>query len=281
MEKPFVSICIPTYNGEKFLKETLESINAQTYNSIEVIISDDNSTDETLAVIKKVTEHWNLPVFIYSHSPSGIGANWNNCIKHANGKYIKFVFQDDLINPECIEEMVGVAEKDTEIGLVFCKRQVIGEIATNQNWLQMYGDLTKYWVNLNEIQDGTVLLKQSGFVNKPYNKIGEPSVVLLKKDIFNEIGYFSEQLKQSLDYEFWYRTMAKYKVGFVDRTLASFRMHSAQASFVNKNPKNYAENYYYHRSIRNLAKYMSFKSFFIVHYRYLKYYFYHVLNLKK
>jgi glycosyltransferase involved in cell wall biosynthesis len=86
-----VSICIPTYNGKKYLNEALESVKSQVYKNIEVIISDDNSTDSTLEICNKFKHEVDFPVYIYSHKPSGIGANWNYIIEKANGDFIKFL----------------------------------------------------------------------------------------------------------------------------------------------------------------------------------------------
>ena len=99
---PLVSICIPTYNGEAYLQEALDSIQNQDYQNLEVVISDDNSSDNTVSIIQKFKNEVDFSVTIISHTPKGIGANWNNCIKHAAGTYIKFLFQDENAMPDSI-----------------------------------------------------------------------------------------------------------------------------------------------------------------------------------
>jgi glycosyltransferase involved in cell wall biosynthesis len=91
-----ISICIPTYNGENYILEALNSIKNQSYKNIEVIISDDNSNDKTLEICEKFKSEVDFPVYIYNHLPNGIGSNWNNCILKSKGDYIQFLFQDDL-----------------------------------------------------------------------------------------------------------------------------------------------------------------------------------------
>ena len=259
---PLVSICIPTYNGEKYIREALESALSQTYRPLELIVSDDDSKDKTIPIIKEITKGWDIPVKIYNHIPSGIGANWNNCVKHANGKYIKFLFQDDILYPTCIEEMVALAEQDDNIGLIFSDRTIIGETKRMETWMQYNKNLTGNWENLHEIQPGTELLSQNFFLNKPNNKIGEPSVVLLRRTCFNEIGFFSEKLKQSLDYEFWYRLMTKYKIGYIKKELAAFRLHPAQATNINASQdNNLEESLNYFKSLKaNVFKYLSLRN---------------------
>ena len=83
-----ISICIPTYNGENYILEALNSIKNQSYKNIEVIISDDNSNDKTLQICEKFKSEVDFPVYIYNHLPNGIGSNWNNCILKSKGDYI-------------------------------------------------------------------------------------------------------------------------------------------------------------------------------------------------
>jgi glycosyltransferase involved in cell wall biosynthesis len=241
---PLVSICIPTYNGEKYIEEALNSALNQTYKSIEIIISDANSDDKTLDVVSQIKKNTKIPFFIYNYQQNGIGSNWNNCVRKASGKYIKFLFQDDIIFPNCIEKMMQIALKDKQIGLVFSKRNFL---YTNKNnyvddMNKDYRELHIYWANLKSINSGTRLLKKCNcLLDIPQNKVGEPTVVLLKKEVFFKVGFFNETLIQILDYEFWYRVFKYYKIGFINEELASFRLHEMQASQINN--KSYVNEY--------------------------------------
>ncbi|RZN83111.1 MAG: glycosyltransferase family 2 protein [Winogradskyella sp.] len=239
---PLVSICIPTYNGDTYIEECLNSALSQTYNNIELIISDDASSDNTLEVVKALKEQTNIPIHVFQHKPNGIGANWNNCIKNANGKYIKFLFQDDVLATNCIEKLVAVMLSESNIGMVYAKRHFIYNEETKAilEFKKVYGNLHDNWYNLNikeGVIDGKVYLKDRNFLNAPKNKIAEPTSVLLDKACFDKVGYFNEDMKQVLDCEFWSRLMPIYNIGFVDAYLSSFRLHDAQASAVNKSEK--------------------------------------------
>ncbi len=237
---PLVSICIPTYNGEKFLLEALESIRFQTYKNIEVVISDDASIDSTLDIVESFSKQTDIPIQVHNHKPQGIGENWNNCVRNANGKYIKFLFQDDVLKSECIEKMVFLAEKNKKIGLVYCKRSVLCDENNelHQQWINRYGILHESWHNMNianeDIRSGKDYLKDLNLFMFPKNKIGEPTAVLLRKDCFKKAGYFNTDLKQTLDIEYWLRVMKYFKIGFIDEELISFRLHNEQASVINK-----------------------------------------------
>lgn len=235
MNNPLVSICLPTYNGARFIREAMGSAIAQTYHPLEIIVSDDDSKDETIEIIKTYINKTDIPIQIFHHQPAGIGANWNNCVRNSNGVYIKFLFQDDLLEAECVESLMSAALCDQKIGLVFCKRKILFDQQNNQHveWVSKFNDLHKHWTNLLPLQSGKALLKDPKLLSSPTNKVGEPVTVLLRRDVFSKVGYFNKKLKQDLDSEFWYRIFSKYKVAFVDEYLASFRLHNEQATFKN------------------------------------------------
>jgi len=252
---PLVSICIPIFNGEKYLEAALRSALNQTYRNVEIIVSDDDSSDNSLAIVKQLCGTSPIPFFIIHHKPSGIGANWNNCIRNAHGAYIKFLFQDDVLHPECIERMIQLALLDKRIGLVFSQRDFINnnnDVAYDA-WITKYGTLHAGWVGLDEVSSGNMLLRQcDGLLDEPKNKVGEPPVVLLNSSVFPKVGYFDETLQQVLDCEYWYRVFRYFKVGFVNEKLVSIRLHPEQTT--QRNLKCHVDDdwHYTQRLYRNL-----------------------------
>ncbi len=239
IENLLVSICIPTYNGEEYLEEALASIKAQTYKNIEVIVSDDDSKDNTLKLVKLFKNQVNYPVTIINHKPKGIGANWNSCIKNANGKFIKFLFQDDILLPTSIEEMVTVFNQKPALGLVACKREFIIEGKPSEEitkWISRYENLQSQFEKYNKliIIDNSIFARHD-FQQSPMNKIGEPSTVMFRKAIVEDVGYFDENLRQILDYVFYYRILKKYSIGIINKPLVKFRIHDKQATNINRN----------------------------------------------
>jgi len=240
---PLVSICIPTYNGAKYLQEALDSVKQQTYTNIEVVVSDDASKDGTLAIINQFKSEVDFPVYVYNHTPNSIGANWNNCIKYSHGKYIKFLFQDDVLDSECVQKMVEMAQQSDAVGLVYCKRMILYDANKyfDRHWFSKFNELHNSWYSI-EIKKGELsgkhYLKDKNLLKPPYNKIGEPTAVLLRRSCFKKTGHFSTTLEQSLDQEFWYRVMRNYDIAFIDQPLVKFRLHSSQATQINiKNEK--------------------------------------------
>lgn len=231
---PLVSICIPTFNGAEFIAEALNSCRNQDYPNLELVISDDASSDSTIQIIRQQTKNFPFPVALFDHLPSGIGANWNYCIEHAKGKYVKFLFQDDLLEPTCITELVGLINSEPNVGLAGCKRNIAVENRNieSDTWLSKYSDLQN---TLQKNSQGLYRFTKgdfnfSFFYIGPKNKIGEPSTVLLDKDCFQQIGNFREDLNQALDIEYWWRLMERYTILVSPKTLATFRLHANQTT---------------------------------------------------
>ncbi|MHC5732932.1 MAG: hypothetical protein ACYTXY_54640, partial [Nostoc sp.] len=86
-------------------------------------------------------------------------------------------------------------------------------------------DVHKAWSILKPIQSGQELLQDPNILDNPINKIGEPSTVLIRKDIFEKVGLFNSEFCQLVDLEMWLRIMSQYKIGFIDKVLSHFRIH--------------------------------------------------------
>ncbi len=233
----------------------------QTYKNVEIIVSDDASKDNTIKIIESFNEKTNIPIHIFHHQPSGIGANWNHCVKKAKGDFVKFLFQDDVLKPTCIERMIKLGVTNTNVGLVYCKREIIFDRPKNEytGWLEYYENLHQSWDGLfisEGVKKGADYLKDKNLFNKPKNKIGEPTAVLLNKKVFNKVGYFNKKLKQELDFEYWYRLMPYFNVAFVDEKLVSFRLHSNQATQMNKKNSTKDSKLLYLLFLKNIFYYL-------------------------
>lgn len=240
MNQPLVSVCIPTFNGEKYIKEALESIIHQTYKNIEVVVSDDGSSDKTIKIIEQLKNTANFNVYIYSHYQSGIGANWNNCIKNSHGKYIKFLFQDDVLKPNCIEKQIYYVNK-YNLEVVCSKRDIIDEKSNkigSGEWFIKYNDLQES-LGLRFTNNIFFFTKKElkRISNLRINYFGEPDTFLFNKEIFKRIGEFNNSYKQIIDLEFTYRILKLYPIGIIDEKLMMFRRHRGQTSEYNRQYK--------------------------------------------
>jgi glycosyltransferase involved in cell wall biosynthesis len=263
-----VSICIPTYNGEKYLRDCLDSSISQTYRNIEILVVDDKSSDKTLLIANEFAlKDSRIKVYV-NEANLGLVGNWNRCIELATGHWIKFLFQDDLLFPLCIARMLENATSETKF--IFCNRDVIHQDDTA--YIQKTG------VNSHQsILATRFALKSSGYIsmNKMStivsqmvysNFIGEPNVTLFRKDIREKIGMFNPLLTQLCDLDYWLRIAAEYRLYFLPETLCSFRVHSDSTSALNnRSGKVLVDKIILSHELLNSPRYTNLRKFFSKH----------------
>lgn len=233
MNNPLVSICIPTYNAAEFLEPCLRSALAQTYPHYEIVISDDGSTDETVTIVEAFQRDYPCLRSV-KNEKKGMVNNWNNCITQARGEWIKFLFQDDLLKPACVEKMLeGCLQYRVDVGL--CRRDFI-----------IHSDVPK--VMRFDFKYKLVrperIFGDAGFVSAEMlaagvaehlgqNVLGEPTCYLFHKRIFDTTGLFNHDFRQLVDYEFIVRLGLKKGLAFSHEVLALFRVHNKSESSAN------------------------------------------------
>jgi len=244
-----VSICIPLYNGATFLQECLESAINQTYQDLEILVVDDFSTDESTFIVKKFIEKDNRIRLIQNNENLGLVGNWNKTIQEAKGKWIKMLFQDDILYPNCVERMLSACVNENK-NVAICSRDFI----INEN----ISDSKKKFYNRREIkiehyfpfpqfvspiEFSKTFTKDKLF----FNYLGEPISLLIEKELFNKYGLFDEDLVHLVDYEFLLRIIFNEGAYFIPEPLYNFRVHSGSESnknhFSDNNIKNFKFEY--------------------------------------
>jgi glycosyltransferase involved in cell wall biosynthesis len=229
-----VSVCVPIYNGALYIRDAIHSIFNQTVMPQEIIVSDSGSSDGSEDIVREEARHAQSKFIILPTKTPGMVANWNATVRAASGKYIKFLFQDDLLHANCLEEMLKVAESDERIGLVFSQRKLLIEPSAEGDafttWLLKYQNLSAAFGELKTSQPGPSLLRSQNLLHEPLNKIGEPTAVLILTSVLHEVGLFNEKMRQLVDMEMWVRIMAVSHVGHISKPLASLRVHPRRAS---------------------------------------------------
>jgi glycosyltransferase involved in cell wall biosynthesis len=213
----------------------LESASCQDYPSIEIVVADDASTDETLAIAGSFAD--DRVRILRSRRRLGMAANWNRAIHEARGEYIKMLMQDDRLAPDCVSTMAAVLSRHSSVGFVFAARIVELEDEDNVDavsWRFRFGNLHSALEPLNELNDGVRLVEIMRRERFAKNHIGEPIVVMIRRAALERVGLFNVRMVQLVDLEMWLRLCAAYDVGFVRRPLATFRVHGASASTRNR-----------------------------------------------
>lgn len=223
---PLVSICIPTYNGDKYLTETLECAINQTYPNIEIIITDDCSTDNTTSICEFYAKQDRRIKFYQNKTNLGLKGNWCEAIDRTNkdSDWIKFLFQDDLMHTSTVEKMIDCA-LSTNVNFVLCDREYIFEKEVTSDIRNNYNNIIKtntIFSKSNKYQpDKTVELIY------PYvfhNCLGEPPCMLIKKETF-EKNEFDNDLPQLIDYVFALNRIIKEDFYYLNKKLIKFRVH--------------------------------------------------------
>ncbi len=122
-ELPLVTIGIPTFNRSKYLKQALESALNQTYLNIEVIVSDNASTDDTQEIMKQYLSNPKIK-YLRQKENIGIPANWNVCLNNANGKYFLLLSDDDILEREAVKILIEKFE-DKRVVMSYCNHTII------------------------------------------------------------------------------------------------------------------------------------------------------------
>ncbi|GEM_PF-367444 len=275
---PLVSICIPTYNGEKYIKQSLDSVKNQTYKNIEVIISDDQSKDNTISICEKFRSEVDFPVHIYSHKPEGIGANWDHSVEKANGAFIKFLFQDDILEKNCLEEFLRLQEI-TNQDVFFCKRKLIndqGNPLDSEELKKIAKVIDLQSVIRLDIDDYYIFTKQD--LNKlgcryreelSHNFLGEPVASFVSKKAYEETGKHNPNLKQLLDLEYSLRLLENHNIVISEKKLIRFRVHDSQTTKVNQKNKVNENDFIAGFIVRKYSKYLNRQT--LLKYYYIKY----------
>ena len=122
---PKVSIGMPVYNGERFIREALDTILAQTLSDFELIISDNASTDGTGLICNEYASADSRVRYVRQSLNKGVGANWSFVLEQAKGEYFMWAAHDDRWEPSYLAEMSGVLDSDKSVGLAFCGRSLL------------------------------------------------------------------------------------------------------------------------------------------------------------
>ncbi|MGD0883767.1 MAG: glycosyltransferase family 2 protein [Thermodesulfovibrionales bacterium] len=226
MNRPKVSVCIPTYNYASFLPEAIDSVLRQTFADYEILIVDDCSHDKTAELLEVYAGRDKRIRFKINPVNVGMVNNWNLCLTEARGEYIKPVFGDDLLfRHEALEKMVSLLDSHPDISLVGSARNLIDEQSR----------ITKVLAHFkgSGILPGTAVINRC--LSEQKNLVGEPSVVMFRKR--DAQRGFMLQYEQIVDLEMWFYLLEKGKFAYIDEPLSSFRIHSAQQT--QKNTKNF------------------------------------------
>ena len=211
--KPLVSVVMTVYNYENFVKDSIQSILAQSFSDFEFIIVDDASTDETAEVVKSFKDQ--RIRYIRNSSNIGQTKSLNKAIRIAQGKYIARLDADDMAFPERLKLQVKFMERNLQVGVV-------------GTWLQ-------------SVDENKILIRESRYPLLPdlprlllLNLLNWPCLthpsVMIRRAVFDKIGLYDESYYISQDYDLWLRIARHYPIRNIPRILLVYREHRGSLS---------------------------------------------------
>lgn len=234
MNKPLVSICVPVYNGQRWLRECLDSCMEQTYANYEVVVCDDGSNDNSRLIINEyIARHKHLK-FYQNEKNLGLVGNWNRCLELASGEWIKFVFQDDQITNDCLEKFVAAINDKTV--LLVSERNFVLPPAATADQVNYYSKVVRTLKNTCSQRSpfySAQTISRIAIRHPLMNFIGEPSLTFFKKELIQTVGLFDERLKQICDLEFFLRIGSRFGLTYIPEKLCAFRIHGASTTNTN------------------------------------------------
>jgi glycosyltransferase involved in cell wall biosynthesis len=218
VSRPKVSVCVPTYNGAKFLSETIQSVLAQTFDDFELLIVDDCSEDGTTDLAASFTD----PRVRRVANPTRLGlvGNWNRCIDLARGEYICVFHQDDIMAPDNLQQKVAFLDAHPSAGFVHSSVDQIGP----------HGELISRWWYSEPTAGQQGLHAGNDYFRTlltGLNIVSCPSVVV-RKSCFAAVGGFAPELPFTADWEMWMRAALFFDAGYLVEALVHYRRHESQ-----------------------------------------------------
>lgn len=219
---PKVSVIIPAYNAQKYIGETLASVLAQSFGSLEIIVVDDGSTDQTAQVVRGFGSRVH---YCRQDNSGGCAVPRNTGIRHCSGKYLCFIDADDIMAPDRIANQVEFLERHPEIGLVFSDyRNFTEEGPSPVSHFETCPRLRLLLRGGKEmILDKTCeILAQENF--------GIAGSFLMRKELLSDVPGFEPTLKACEDFHFYYRLARYTPVGILNTIGLMRRMHGNNMS---------------------------------------------------
>ena len=215
---PRVSICIPVFNCERFLREAICSALGQTYSQFELIILDNASTDGTAEVLADFDD----PRITVHRNETNIGAagNWNRAVELASGEYIKLLCADDVLEPECLARQIAALDAAPSASLCSCRRTIVDEEGAAQ--------MTRGWGGADRVVSSAEALRE--IVRTGTNLLGDPSAVLFRRDASVRAGEFRAEAGYAIDLDLWIRLLEVGDVAVIVAPLTRYRVSASSWS---------------------------------------------------
>ena len=232
MKHPKISVCIPVYNGSEFIKIAIDSVLNQSFKDFELIIVDNQSTDNTVEIIKEYKDD-RIKLFI-NETNIGMIPNWNKALSYATGDYLKILPADDFIYPKCLELQSAILDNDKakRISFVCSSRHIIND-AGKVLFVRKFSSKS---FEINNFKAFNKVIRAGG------NILGEGGAVMFRRETQEKVGPFNSDIFYLLDLDQWFKILLHGHLYVIADVLSAFRVSSSSASVqvADKQKKDYS-----------------------------------------
>ena len=227
MIEPLVSIVLPVYNRKKYLAKAIDSVLQQTYQNWELIITDDNSSEDTKALLEEYAAISKVKIY-YNTQNIGLFANLNQAIKRCDSEYITILCTDDFLLPHCLETNINAIQKYSEANLILSSTYSVnadGERLPDAKIF--YDDYIAKETKILQPEQSVPLLLKFGSIN------GNITAMFFTKSLYERIGDFRSDWRHAADWQWIYRVACCSPILISRVNVAVIRVHQEQLSVIN------------------------------------------------
>ena len=210
---PLVSVLVPAYNHERYVRQTIDSVMGQSYRNFELLVVDDGSRDGTAQAIRACEEKWGRSFLLESQSNQGLCRTLNKLLAASKGKYISIIASDDWMLPDKLASQVAYLESHPEVGVVHSDNLIYLEhedkIVTNAG----RGRVPSGWV-FQELLGGNFVTACSA---------------MIRRSCYESVGNYDESLVVE-DWDMWLRIARKFPIHYLDSPTVVYRQHGRNTS---------------------------------------------------
>lgn len=238
---PTVSVIIPAYNHEKFVSQTIQSVLDQTFQDFEIIITDDGSTDRTVAEIQNFDDP-RIRFFLGGKNQGSPVVTHHN-LAHARGRYIAFLSSDDLFMPEKLEKQVRFLDENKQYSAVFSEVRIIDDYGND------FSKKHHFYYRLFE-QPNRTRYEWLNYFFYRFNCLCHSSI-LIRREFCDITGYTDRRYWQLPDYDLWIRLCMISEIHILQEQLVKFRVREHEANASGNRPEVRVRTAYEHAHILN------------------------------
>ncbi len=225
-----ISVVIPTYNGSKFIEETVNSIFSQEVLPKEIIVVDDVSKDNTKDIVLRLSSISPIPLHFFQldKNSGGPAEPINTGIKKAKGKYIAICEQDDCMLPNKIKMLDEFISLEPQVQFIISRYKVL--VSKNVKDCAIQDDSYSEFENIKKfpIKEPFYLLDKRSAYKKALDKCFAASLsnMCFSKELWYSLKGLNKKIKRAVDWDFLLRVSHGYQIGWIDQVLWKFRRHS-------------------------------------------------------